>query len=126
MGLTTYYSNAGLNYLLLNVSGASASTLYLALFTGDPTATPSLEVAPSDYARQAIAFVTPLNGETRNSADVSFGTPAEAWGTVSHYGLFDASTNGHMLFYEAFQEPVDVESGAPLIVGAGTLIVSLE
>jgi hypothetical protein len=126
VSLTSYYANAGLNYLLCNTSGASATVVYLALFTGDPTITPSLEVTAGEYARQPVTFQAPLNGETRNGTTLTFDTPVSGWGTLSYYALFDAATSGNMLFYEAFEETVNAASGVPITVAAGTLIVSLE
>lgn len=126
MATTNYLQDIALNYVLRNVSGTAPSALYVALFVGDPAETTSAEVSGGSYARQTIAFVASLAGETRNTAAISFGTSTADWGEVTHYAVYDALTTGNLLFSEAFEESFEVESGTAVSIEAGTLIVALE
>lgn len=128
MPITPHYATIALNFMLTGTTSGSASgSLYLALFTGDPTLFPSLEVAAGDYARHAVTFATSVNARATNSADVTFSSAATAdYGTVTHWAIFDALTNGNLLFYdELVQESVLVQD-APVVINAGTLVLNLE
>lgn len=126
MPLSPYYANIGLNYLLRNTGAASASTLYVGLFTGDPEVNTTTELVASGYARQTVTFVAPLAGATRNTADVNFGTLSVDWSTVLYYGIFDALTTGNLLASEAFEESFTALTGDTVTLAAGTLNVTLE
>lgn len=109
---SNYLENAVLNAVLRNTSYTSPTTVYVGLFTTDPTdAGSGTEVSGTNYARQSIAFSSPSNGVTSNSADVTFPQAGSAWGTVTHFGLFDASTSGNLLFHGALTTSKTVADG---------------
>ena len=92
-----YLENALINAVLRNTSYTSPATVYVALFTSDPTdAGTGTELSGNGYARTAVTFGSPSNGVTTNSADVTFPTATASWGTVSHIGIYDASTSGNL------------------------------
>lgn len=94
--------------------GAAPTTVYVGLFTTNPTsdvstANGSTEVSGNAYARQPItcasqfsAISTP-SGTTReisNSAIITFPTPTGAgWGSVIGVGIFDSVTTGQLLWW---------------------------
>ncbi|MGE8080518.1 phage tail fiber protein [Peribacillus loiseleuriae] len=80
--------------------------VYVALFNND------VEVSKASYARQAITFITPTDGQTSNSADVLFPIANESWGNITHIGIFDSSTGGNLLFKSPaeFVKAIDVSS----------------
>lgn len=103
------------------------STVYLALFTTDPTdAGTGTEVSGGGYARQSISWNTPASGATTNSADVTFPQATGNYGTVTHIGIFDASSAGNLLYHGALSASKSVETNDTFLVEAGDLSISLD
>ena len=112
----------------LGISSYTApTTTYLALFTSDPTdAGTGTEVSGGSYARQAISWNTPSSGATTNSADVTFPQATANYGTVTHIGIYDASSAGNLLYHGSLSASKSVEQNDTFIVEAGDLSVSLD
>jgi len=124
--MSNYLENALVNATLRNTSYTSPATVYAALFTTDPTdAGSGTEVTGGAYARTAITFGSPSNGVTTNSADVTFPTCTVAWGTVTHMGIFDASTSGNLLYHTPLDASKTVDSGDIFKISSGNLSVTL-
>lgn len=92
-------------------SSLRTSEVFLALFTGDPTAAGSGPECNSGnytgYARQSMG-ATPTtawtavdgNGRTHNGSTVMFPAKGNAGTvTVTHFGIFTASSGGNLRFY---------------------------
>jgi|TARA_R110000822_G_scaffold306757_1_gene433251 hypothetical protein len=79
------------------------SSAYLAVFIGDPTDTGSggAEGSWTNYARQAIAFGTISGGSANNSAQVQFPALVGSNVTITHIGIFDATSSGNLLYHTA-------------------------
>lgn len=112
----------------LGISSYTApTTTYLALFTSDPTdAGTGTEVSGGSYARQSISWNTPASGATTNSADVTFPQATANYGTVTHIGIYDASSAGNLLYHGSLSASKSVEENDTFIVEAGDLSVSLD
>jgi hypothetical protein len=124
--LSNHLENALINATLRNTSYTSPAAVYAALFTTDPTdAGSGTEVSGGSYARTAITFGSPSNGVTTNSADVTFPTCTAAWGTVTHMGIFDASTSGNLLYHTPLDASKTVDSGDIFKISSGNLSVTL-
>jgi hypothetical protein len=124
--MSNYLENAVINAVLRNTSYTSPATVYVALYTSDPTdANTGTEVSGGSYARQAITFGAPSNGVTTNSASVTFPTATASWGTVSYIGLRDASTSGNLLFHTALDGAKTVGTGDIFTISTGNLSVTL-
>lgn len=122
--LSDALETALLNHLLRNISYTSPVTVYLALFTADPTdAGTGAEVTGGSYARQAITFNAPSGGVATNSSQEDYLNMPGA--TVTHLGLFDAATAGVLLFHGPLTESKVVNAGDTFTVNAGDLSVSL-
>jgi len=82
------------------------SAVYVALFKGD------IEIAQISYKRQTATFVEPADGQTSNSADTLFPIASEAWGDITHIGIFDSLTAGNILFKSPaeFVKNIDISS----------------
>lgn len=81
---------------------SAPGTVYVALHTGDPGDDGSAsEVGAADYAREGVTagtgWNTPTTDTFENAAEISFGTAANNWGTISHVSLWDAATGGNCL-----------------------------
>jgi hypothetical protein len=124
--MANYLEDAIINAVLRNTSYTSPATVYVALYTSDPTdADTGTEVSGGSYARTAVTFGAPSNGVTTNSASVTFPTATASWGTVSYIGLRDASTSGNLLFHTALDEAKTVGTGDIFTISTGNLSVTL-
>lgn len=110
--MSNYLETALVNAVLRNTSYTSPTTVYVGLFTSDPTdAGSGTEVTGGAYERKAMAFASPTNGATSNSSAVEFDQATDTWGTVTHFGLFDAATTGNLLLHGALTASKTIESG---------------
>lgn len=110
-GKSNYLETAILNHVLRNTAYTSPTSVYVSLHTADPDEDGSgAEVAGGGYARQVATFNAPSGGQVANSADINFTNMPAA--TVSHIGIWDAASNGNLLYGAAL-------SGGSEVVGAG-------
>ena len=123
---SNYLENALINAVLRNTSYTSPATVYVSLYTSDPTdADSGTEVSGGSYARTAVTMGAPSNGVSTNSADVTFPTATASWGTVSHIGIHDASTAGNLLFHTPLDTSKTIDSGDIFKITTGNLSVTL-
>lgn len=124
--MSNYLENALINATLRGVAYTAPSTVYVALYTGDPTeAGTGPQVTGGAYVRRAITFGAPTDGAASNSAEVLFPVATANWGTVTHIGIFDALTNGNMLYYGALTNPKAIQTDDQLKVNAGDITITL-
>ena len=124
--MSNYLENALVNAVLRNTAYTSPTTVYLALYTSDPTdADAGTEVSGNAYARQSITFGSPSNGVSTNSAAIEFPQATGSWGTVAYVGIRDASTAGNLLFHTALDASKTIATGDVFRVAAGSLSVTL-
>jgi hypothetical protein len=123
---SNYLENALINAVLRNTSYTSPATVYVSLYTTDPTdADTGTEVSGGSYARTSATFGAPSNGVSTNSADVTFPTATASWGTVTHIGIHDASTSGNLLFHTPLDTAKTIDSGDIFKIETGNLSVTL-
>ncbi len=124
--MSNFLENALVNATLRNTSYTSPATVYVALFTTDPTdANTGTEVTGGSYARTSVAFAAPSNGAAASSADCTFPTCTSTWGTVSHIGIFDASTSGNLLYHTPLDTSKTIETGDIFKIASASLTVTL-
>ena len=124
--MSNYLENALINATLRNTSYTSPAAVYVALFTTDPTdAGTGTEVTGGSYARQAATFTSPSNGSSTLAADVTFPTATGNWGTVTHFGIYDASTAGNLLYHGALNNSKNIQTGDILRIQVNNLTVTL-
>lgn len=124
--MSDYLENALINAVLRGTAYTSPSKVYIGLFTSNPTdANSGTEVTGGAYARQEITFGAPTNGVSYNSADVLFPVATASWGTVTHIGIFDASTGGNLLFHGALTNAKTIAEDDQLKIVAGNVSVTL-
>ena len=123
--LSNFLENKVLDHVLRNTAYTSPATVYLALHTADPTeAGTGTEVSGGSYARQAVAFDAAASGATQNTSAVSFTNMPAA--TVTHVGVWDASTNGNLLFYGALAASKTTNAGDTFTVAAADLDIAID
>ena len=124
--MSNFLENALINATLRNTTYTSVATIYVALYTTDPTdADAGTEVTGGSYARTSVTFAAPSNGVSLSSADVTFPTCTAGWGTVTHIGLRDASTAGNLLYHTPLDTSKTIDTGDIFKISTGNLSVTL-
>ncbi len=131
-GATNFLEAKILDSLFRTLAAYKPAGIYLGLFTANPTdAGGGTEVSGGNYARQQVS-----------QADASWNAPAGTpraisnvsniewvgvtWtGTVTGWGIFDASTTGNLLMWYDSAD-ITVASGNTVRFSAGALSISLD
>ena len=124
--MSNFLENALINATLRNTTYTSVATVYVSLWTTNPTdAGSGTEVSGGSYARTAVTFGAPSDGASLNSADVTFPTATASWGTVGWIGINDAATSGNLLYHTALDTAKAIDSGDIFKISTGNLSVTL-
>lgn len=135
---STYLEVALLNHLFRATALTAPTTLYVSLHTAAPdeTGTPSNEVTGNAYDRVAVTCNTTNWGapstaaghsQTLNSGAIAFPTPTPSgWGTVTHVGMYDAATNGNLMFSGALTASKVINAGDTVQFAASALVIQLD
>jgi hypothetical protein len=141
--LSNYLENKILDDLFRATTYTPPTTLYIALFTSAPSDTgPGTEVSGGSYARVAVTSATTAwngthgnttgassgtNGTISNANAIAFPTPTAAWGSITHFGIFDAASGGNLLIWGALNTAKTVNNGDPApTFAAGALTVQID
>ena len=126
MSFTNHLETEILDHVFGGNAYTAPGTLYLGLYTATPSDTGGgTELSGSGYARQAMAMS--VSGNTAsNSAAEEFATATGSWGTVTHVGVFDASTSGNLLAYGALSTSKTIATGDVFRIPAGDLDITLD
>ena len=117
-----------LDWLMTNGTATRPTAWYVGLFTAAPSdAGGGTEVSTGGYARQSVTFdaASSPGGTTSNSGAVSFTASGADYGTVTHIGIFDASTSGNLLWHGALTASKTVADGDTLEFSAGNIDLTL-
>jgi len=124
--MSNFLENALINATLRATTYTSVATVYVSLWTSDPTdAGSGTEVSGGSYARTAVTFAAPSNGVSTNSADVTFPTATASWGTVGWIGINDALSSGNLLYHTPLDTSKTIDSGDIFKISTGNLSVTL-
>lgn len=124
--MSNYLEDALINGTLRGTSYTAPSTVYLGLYTSDPTdADTGTEVSGGSYARQSITMGAPSNGVSVSTADITFPQASASWGTVAYIGIRDASTAGNLLYHSPLTVSKAIDTGDIFKIAAGSLSVTL-
>jgi len=124
--MSNYLENALINATLRNTTYTSPATVYVSLWTTDPTdAGSGTEVSGGSYARTAVTFGAPSNGVTTNSAAVEFPQATASWGTIAYFGINDASTSGNLLYHSPVTTSKAIDTGDIFKFASGSISVTL-
>jgi hypothetical protein len=124
--MSNYLENALVNATLRGTAYTAPSTVYIALYTTDPTdGDTGTEVTGGAYARVSATFSAPVNGATSLAANVTFPQATAGWGTVTHIGIRDALTGGNLLYHTAMTTPRAILSGDTLGFLSGQIPITL-
>lgn len=122
---SNYLEGKLIEHVLRNTSYTSPSAVYLSLHTSNPDEDNSgTEVSGNGYSRQAITFGAHSNGACANTSVEEFTASGGSFGTVSHFGIFDASSSGNLLYYGALTASKVVADGDTLKFAAGSVTIT--
>jgi hypothetical protein len=105
------------------------TTAYVSLHTADPLDTGGSEVTGGSYARQGpVTFANAGNNPTvaSNSGIVTFPAATAAWGTITHFGVWSASTAGTFRGSGAVSTPKAVGNGDTARFAANALTITAQ
>jgi len=124
-----YLENKLVDHLFRAATFAKPAGLYLALFTAAPTdAGGGTEVTGGGYARVNLApsdtnwkatqggtsgASSGTGGLTSNAVAITFPAPSANWGTVTHFGIYDAASGGNLLLWDALTASRTILNGDP-------------
>ncbi len=129
MSKSTYTKNKTLDHRYGGPDYARPATIYVALFTSAPGVSGGgTEVSGGSYARAAVTnnatnWPAAASGEKSNGAAVTFAQATAGWGTVTHFGFFDALSGGNLLDFAPLQASKTIQNGDTPSFGIGSLVL---
>lgn len=128
MSFSNYLETELLDHVFTNSAYTSPTAVYVSLHTANPNEDASgAEVSTSGtaYARQAGTFSVTGNTATTTAA-IEYATATASYGTVTHVGIWDASSAGNMLAYAALTASKAISTGDVFRIPAGDLDITLD
>ena len=124
--MSNYLENALINVTLRATSYTAPTTVYVGLYTSDPTdANTGTDVSGGSYARKSATFGAPSNGASTTSADITFDQATASWGTIAYIGILDALTSGNLLYHTALDTSKAIDTGDIFKIASASLTVPL-
>lgn len=114
------------------VGSTTAGSLYVALYTGDPTdaGLTTDEADYTSYARVAVARTsggwTIADDNVSNTAAITFPEATGGTNTITHFAILTAATAGDMLFSGALTSSLAVSTGITPEFAAGALDINVD
>ncbi|CAB4130418.1 hypothetical protein UFOVP119_42 [uncultured Caudovirales phage] len=142
--MSDYLENKLIDHIFRGVAYTAPAALYVGLLTAGPSDTGGgTEVSGNNYSRVNLAPSTTnwaatnaaastanpsagTSGTTSNNSTITFPTPSASWGTVTHFGLYDASTSGNLLMWGALTISKTINSGDTVTFPAASLSVQID
>ena len=123
--MSDYLELKFLDHFTGTASTSAPSAVYLGLATGSIGDDASgAELTGNNYSRKAITFASASSGSIASNSAVEFDPATGSWGDVSHWGIFDASSSGNLLFHGSFTASKTIASGDILKVASGSLTIT--
>jgi hypothetical protein len=139
--MSDYLENKLVDQLFRGQAAPTTSTLYVGLLTAAPSDSGGgTEVSGGSYARVAVTSSlanwagtqsaastvasSGTGGQTSNNGAITFPSPAATWGTVTHFGIYDASTAGNLLFWGALTNSKTINTADTVSFPAASLTVT--
>jgi len=123
--MSDYLELKFLDHFTGTASTSAPSAVYLGLATAsiqdDASGT---ELSGNNYTRKAVTFASASSGSISSNAAVEFNAATGSWGTISHWGIWDAATSGNLLYHGAFTTGKAIASGDILKVASGSLTIT--
>ncbi|GJL55827.1 MAG: hypothetical protein NPIRA02_29590 [Nitrospirales bacterium] len=133
MGASNYLENKLLDHVFGGGDFTRPATVYFALSIANPTEDASGLTEPSGnaYARVAVTnnatnFPAASGGSKSNGSVVTFPQSTGSWGTITHYAIMDASSDGNMLDYGALTASKAVGASETISFAIGAYTVTMD
>ena len=115
---------------LVGKTSFTMPSVWVGLSTADPLddASGNAEPAGGSYARKSTAggdWAASSGGAIANGGAITFAAATGAWGTVTHFTLWDAVTAGNMLAHGDLTVSKAVTSGDTVEFAIGDLDITL-
>ncbi len=138
--LSNYLEAQLINAVLRGTDFTAPATdnLHMALFTADPTDdnTTENEVSEDWYTRiptgswTSPSVNTDGKNETKNSSAITFDAVGDADSshtiTITHVGIYDASTSGNLLLHAPLTMEKTLEVGDVISFAANAMVITLD
>ena len=130
-GIATFMANSVLDHIFANAAYVPATNIYVSLSGANPTddATGMDEHADGvdNYSRVIQnTWDVSSSGATENNGAVTFPQASAAWGTVTHFAMFDAATDGNMMFYGALDNDRNIGQNDTPSFADGALDITMD
>lgn len=123
--MSDYLELKFLDHFTGTASTSAPAAVYLGLSTASMNDDASgTELSGNNYTRKAITFASAASGSISSNAAVEFNAATASWGTISHWGIWDAATGGNLLYHGAFTTSKAIGSGDILKVASGSLTIT--
>ena len=126
--LSDYAEKLLLDWMMTTGSATRPTAWYVALYTAAPSDSGGgTEVSTGGYTRQSVTFdaASSPGGTTSNSGEVSFTASGADYGTVTHMGIFDASSGGNLLWHGSLTASKAVADGDTLTFAVGNIDLTM-
>lgn len=139
--MSDYLENKLVDHLFRAQTFSAPANLYVGLLTAAPSdAGGGTEVSGNNYSRVTVAnslanwagtqsagsttASSGTGGQTSNNGSITFPTPSGNWGTVSHFGIYDAASGGNLLFWGSLTIAKTINQNDTVSFAAGSLTVT--
>lgn len=133
MSFADFLENELLDHVFGNAAYTAPATLYVALSTTTPTDDGGNFTEPSgngydrvDVTNNATNFPAASGGAKANGTAITFAQASGSWGTVTHFGIYDANTAGNLLGWGALTVSKAISSGDTASFAIGDLDITLD
>lgn len=132
MTFSNYLELELLDHVFGAASFSAPASVFFSLHTADPTDDGSgTEVSGNNYARKSetnnkTTWTVAASGALSNDIVITFATPSGPWGTVTHFGIWDASTGGNLLAHGALDASRAPDDGDTVRFSANALDITLD
>ena len=126
--LANYSEKLLLDFLMTSGSATRPTAWYVALYTAAPNdAGGGTELSGDGYTRQAVTLAAASSpaGTTSNTNVPTFTANGGSWGTITHLGIWDASSSGNFLWHGALSASKTVADGDTIDFAAGNIDLTL-
>lgn len=139
--MSDYLENKLVDQLFRGQAAPTTTNLYVGLLTAAPSDSGGgTEVTGNNYSRVTVASSlanwagtqsagstvasSGTGGQTSNNNAITFNTPSGTWGTVTHFGVYDAASAGNLLFYGALTIAKTINQSDTVTFPAGSLTIT--
>jgi hypothetical protein len=139
--MSDYLENKLVDQIFRGQAFSFPATLHVGLLTSAPSdGGGGTEVSGGGYARQSVGASlanfagtqstgsttasSGSTGATSNNGAITFATPSAGWGTVTHFGIYDAASAGNLLFYGTLTIAKTINQSDTVSFPAGSLSIT--